>query len=125
SCWVDGVNIEGIRHATHRIREEWGCGARGGAGALRGDQGPRRADRDGGASRQALPGLAQSRGQGPGIAARHGRESRPLPARAVETMMAYFADTFYFLALLDPDDAAHERATNVAARLPGRLVTTA
>lgn len=40
-------------------------------------------------------------------------------------MKVYFADTFYFLALLSPDDAAHERAANIAARLPGRLVTTA
>jgi hypothetical protein len=39
-------------------------------------------------------------------------------------MSTYFADTFYFLALLNPDDTAHDRAIDIAARLPGRLVTT-
>jgi predicted nucleic acid-binding protein len=35
-----------------------------------------------------------------------------------------FADTFYFLALLNPRDRAHARAQEVAASLEGRLVTT-
>ena len=38
-------------------------------------------------------------------------------------MIPRFADTFYFLALLNPDDAAHQRAAGLAAHLPGRLVT--
>jgi predicted nucleic acid-binding protein len=40
-------------------------------------------------------------------------------------MTTYFADTFYFLALLNRDDAAHRRAAAIAAQLPGPLVTTA
>ena len=39
-------------------------------------------------------------------------------------MTARFADTFYFLALLNDGDAAHERAVQAAARLGSRLVTT-
>lgn len=35
-----------------------------------------------------------------------------------------FADTFYHLALLNPDDAAHERALAVTAQRKGKLVTT-
>ena len=38
-------------------------------------------------------------------------------------MKAVFADTFYFLALLNELDAAHERAVAVS-RTPGLLVTT-
>ncbi len=40
-------------------------------------------------------------------------------------MRACFADTFYFLALLNPDDRAHASALHYAERLPGRLITTA
>jgi predicted nucleic acid-binding protein len=39
-------------------------------------------------------------------------------------MTSRFADTFYFLALLNPDDPAHMMAVEAAARLAGRLVTT-
>jgi predicted nucleic acid-binding protein len=38
-------------------------------------------------------------------------------------MKAVFADTFYFLALLNERDAAHKRAV-VISRTPGLLVTT-
>ena len=40
-------------------------------------------------------------------------------------MTDHFADTFFFLALLNPDDPAHRRALAVARNLPGPLVTTA
>lgn len=39
-------------------------------------------------------------------------------------MKATFADTFYFLALLNPRDAAHAKAVLASQRLTGRLVTT-
>jgi predicted nucleic acid-binding protein len=39
-------------------------------------------------------------------------------------MIARFADTFYFLALLNERDAAHEQAVKQADRLGSRLVTT-
>ena len=39
-------------------------------------------------------------------------------------MNTTFADTFYYLALLNPDDAAHERALAVTAQRQGTLVTT-
>ena len=39
-------------------------------------------------------------------------------------MNVTFADTFYYLALLNPDDAAHERALAVTAERKGKLVTT-
>jgi predicted nucleic acid-binding protein len=35
-----------------------------------------------------------------------------------------FADTFYFLALLNQSDAAHEKAVEAANTLRARLVTT-
>ena len=35
-----------------------------------------------------------------------------------------FADTFYFLALLSPRDAAHEEAMELSQALPGEIVTT-
>ena len=35
-----------------------------------------------------------------------------------------FADTFYYLALLNPDDAAHGRALAETAERKGKLVTT-
>ena len=38
-------------------------------------------------------------------------------------MTACFADTFYFIALLNPDDEAHERAVAVA-RVSRQVVTT-
>jgi predicted nucleic acid-binding protein len=39
-------------------------------------------------------------------------------------MSAVFADTFYFLALLDSRDAAHAKAINLSRRPGLRLVTT-
>ena len=39
-------------------------------------------------------------------------------------MSSTFADTFYYLALLNPDDAAHELALAVTAQRKGTLVTT-
>ena len=41
-------------------------------------------------------------------------------------MMPWFADTFFFLALRNPRDGAHERATAITLQYPKRkLVTTA
>jgi hypothetical protein len=40
-------------------------------------------------------------------------------------MKTTFADAYYFLALLNPNDRAHERALQAAAQLRGRLLTTA
>ena len=40
-------------------------------------------------------------------------------------MKPLFADTFYFLALLSPDDPAHGKAVSVTAKLRARMVTTA
>ena len=40
-------------------------------------------------------------------------------------MSEVFADTFYFLALHNPADRAHEVAVAATDRLPGPLVTTA
>jgi predicted nucleic acid-binding protein len=40
-------------------------------------------------------------------------------------MKTTFADTFYYLALLNPGDAAHPRAVAASEGLSGRLVTTA
>ena len=40
-------------------------------------------------------------------------------------MTKIFADTFYFLALLNPRDAAHPRSVAVARTIQGPLVTTA
>ena len=39
-------------------------------------------------------------------------------------MISRFADTFYFLALLNPDDAAHTKAWRCAADLGSRILTT-
>jgi predicted nucleic acid-binding protein len=39
-------------------------------------------------------------------------------------MIARFADTFYFLALLSADDSAHKVAWRYAAELGSRIVTT-
>jgi predicted nucleic acid-binding protein len=39
-------------------------------------------------------------------------------------MKETFADTFYFLALLNPHDQAHRQAQEIGALLEGRLVTT-
>ena len=36
----------------------------------------------------------------------------------------YFADTFYFLALLSKEDRAHEAALELTKTLDGLLVTT-
>ena len=40
-------------------------------------------------------------------------------------MTPYFADTFYYLALLNPRDEAHGRAREITARLDRPLLTTA
>jgi predicted nucleic acid-binding protein len=40
-------------------------------------------------------------------------------------MTAWFADTFYFLALANPNDAAHAESIKLAAKIPGSLITTA
>lgn len=39
-------------------------------------------------------------------------------------MSASFADSFYYVALLNPRDAAHSRAKEVTSELSGRIVTT-
>jgi predicted nucleic acid-binding protein len=39
-------------------------------------------------------------------------------------MIQTFADTFYYLALLNPDDSAHARALAATANRSGLLVTT-
>jgi len=39
-------------------------------------------------------------------------------------MSTVFADTFYFLALLSADDAAHDRAVEMSGRLRSRIITT-
>lgn len=40
-------------------------------------------------------------------------------------MMPLFADTFYYLALLNPDDASHDLAVEFSQERTGRTVTTA
>ena len=40
-------------------------------------------------------------------------------------MTPIFADSFYFLALLNRDDAAHDRARELSEELTGPLLTTA
>ncbi len=40
-------------------------------------------------------------------------------------MNAYFADTFYYLALLNPSDEAHEAVLRMTAALDRPLITTA
>jgi predicted nucleic acid-binding protein len=40
-------------------------------------------------------------------------------------MKEVFADTFYFIALLSPSDAAHDRTWRITAGQPSKLVTTA
>ncbi len=40
-------------------------------------------------------------------------------------MTRVFADTFYFLALLNPKDAAHERAAAFTIAFEGEMTTTA
>lgn len=39
-------------------------------------------------------------------------------------MKVFFADTFYFLALLNPDDQHHRRVTAFSRSFEGRVVTT-
>lgn len=39
-------------------------------------------------------------------------------------MKALFADTFYYLALLDPNDSFHDRAVQVTRELESNIVTT-
>jgi predicted nucleic acid-binding protein len=38
--------------------------------------------------------------------------------------MQIFADSFYFLALFNPDDAAHSAAVSASRNLRGRLIST-
>jgi len=40
-------------------------------------------------------------------------------------MKKFFADTFYFVALLSPSDQAHEQARKLTTSLEGGIVTTA
>jgi predicted nucleic acid-binding protein len=40
-------------------------------------------------------------------------------------MTTLFADTFYFIALLSPADAAHSKAFEFTKQFDGRLITTA
>jgi len=40
-------------------------------------------------------------------------------------MIAAFADTFYYLALLNPTDEAHQRASALSEKRQGRVITTA
>ena len=40
-------------------------------------------------------------------------------------MKGLFADTFFYLALLNPDDLAHQHATDVSRTLTAHTVTTA
>jgi uncharacterized protein len=40
-------------------------------------------------------------------------------------MRTFFADTFYYLALLSANDAAHQRAIDFSQQYPARTVTTA
>lgn len=40
-------------------------------------------------------------------------------------MRTVFADTFYYIALLFPDDVAHQQATALTPTLKGKMVTTA
>ncbi len=40
-------------------------------------------------------------------------------------MKARFADTFYYIAALNPNDAAHERTVELRRSLRGGIVTTA
>ena len=40
-------------------------------------------------------------------------------------MSAVFADTFFWLAILNPSDAAHQRASELSRRLRKPQVTTA
>jgi len=40
-------------------------------------------------------------------------------------MKALFADTFYYLALVSQDDAAHRGAVDMSRRLRGRTISTA
>jgi predicted nucleic acid-binding protein len=40
-------------------------------------------------------------------------------------MTTWFADTFYFLALANPNDPAHSQSRELATKIPGSLITTA
>ncbi|MBV8488343.1 MAG: type II toxin-antitoxin system VapC family toxin [Planctomycetaceae bacterium] len=40
-------------------------------------------------------------------------------------MMAAFADTFYYLALVNPADEAHQRTLTLSKKRRGRIITTA
>lgn len=40
-------------------------------------------------------------------------------------MKNVFGDTFYYLAVVNPDDSAHERAMALSNRISGNVITTA
>ena len=60
-----------------------------------------------------------------GPAIRHGGTPRPLPARSPERMSHVFADAFYYFAILNPNDTAHDRALAYATAHDDPVVTTA
>ena len=39
-------------------------------------------------------------------------------------MKKYFADSFYFIGILNPKDQYHKKALEVASELNGKIVTT-
>jgi predicted nucleic acid-binding protein len=39
-------------------------------------------------------------------------------------MRRFFADTYYYLALVNPEDQAHKQAVALAERLGARTITT-
>ena len=60
-----------------------------------------------------------------GLAGGHGRKSRSLYSWDKETMTCVFADTFYFLAILNVKDAAHDKAVALSQSLEVPVLTTA
>src|SRR5687767_12949849 len=73
----------------------------------------------------ADPGRAApaARRHGPRPAGRPRRAARPLHPRDAEAMRVVFADTFYFLALLNPTDQAHVKAVTYTRSFRDRMVT--
>ena len=72
------------------------------------------------------PGAFRANAEPSGIAARFRAESRSLLARCAQrnrlTVTEVFADSFYWIALLNPADAFHEATRTIPA--PGRIVTS-
>src|SRR5262249_36205223 len=54
----------------------------------------------------------------------HGEESRSLPSRHTQAMTPVFADTYYWLALINPRDHAHQEALSLSQSLTRPLLTT-